>query len=655
MDRNTIIGIVLLIGIIITFNVITQPSEEEIAQQQKELAIQDSIAQAEAKVIEVPEEKKSITSVVPDSLLQGKDSLEKEAFALAYVDSINKEKRNTALDIFAVSGEGELAEYTLENKKIKIHISNKGGFISSAKLKEYQSYDNYMIAREKKKDGKIEIIEPLELFDQDSTVQFLNFYLNNSKEIKTSKLFFTPVKQTKNELVLRANTIDPKKYIEYTYKLGENAYDVNYNIALVGLHDDVDGRDLQLKWYMSSKATEKLTMGQSTNQSRMSSVFYKPKELDREYLTELMPDAKITENSLEWVAFKHCYFSSVILTDEGFDKGSFVGSMPLKTSNYSDFYAAQLNMSRTLNSTTNIPLKFYFGPNDYETLAVYNNQMEDLIDLGITPLRQINQYLIMPVFNLFNGFGWSLGLVIFIVTIMVRILILPLTYKSYQSSARMKVLRPEIQEINEKFKDKDPMKKQQETMALYRKTGVSPMAGCLPAIIQMPLVIAVFRFFPSTIDLRQKSFLWAEDLSTYESVFQLPFEIPAYGSHVSLFTLILAITMIFYTRVNSNQMAMPQQPGAPNMKIIMYMMPVMMLFFFNSYASGLSFYYICGNLMMMLMMWVIKKYMIDENKLRAIIEENKKKPKKKSKFQERMDQLVKQQQAKQADLKNKKK
>ncbi len=655
MDRNTIIGIVLLVGILITFNVITQPSEEEIAQQQKEQAIQDSIAQIEAKVVEVPEEKKSITSVVPDSLLQGKDSVEKEAFALAYVDSLNKQRRNTALDIFAVSGEGENKEYTLENKKIKIHISNRGGFISSAKLKEYQSYDNYMIAREQKKDGEIDIIEPLELFDKDSSIQFLDFYLKNSKQIKTSRLYFTPVKQTKSELVLRANTIDPKKYIEYTYRLGENGYDVNYNIALVGLHDDVDGRDLQLKWYVSSKATEKLTLGESANQSRMSSVFYKPKELDREYLTELMPDAKTAENNLEWVAFKHCYFSSVILSDEGFDKGSFLASVPLKTSNYSDYYAAQLNMSRTLNSTTNIPLKFYFGPNDYETLAVYGNEMEDLIDLGITPLRQINKYLIMPVFNLFNGFGWSLGLVIFIVTIMVRILILPLTYKSYKSSAKMKVLRPEIQEINEKFKDKDPMKKQQETMALYRKTGVSPMAGCLPALIQMPLVIAVFRFFPSTIDLRQKSFLWAEDLSTYESVYNLPFTIPAYGSHVSLFTLILAITMIFYTRVNSSQMAMPQQQGAPNMKIIMYMMPVMMLFFFNSYASGLSFYYICGNLMMLLMMFLIKKYMVDEKKIRAAIEENKKKPKKKSKFQERMDMLVKQQQAKQADLKNKKK
>lgn len=659
MDKNTFIGIGLIIAILIGFQIMSQPSEEELAKlnERKEF-VMDSIAAANAAnvVIKSPEEllaekKAKDLARVPDSLLVGIDSSKREAFVNEYVSSLEKQEQATALDIFSPAGEGDYKEYTLENDQLIVKIANKGGRVISASLKGYQTYDNYMLARKKAgENGNIEILKPLELFNSDSTIQYFDFLLKNNKEIKSYDLYFDEVLATKDQIKLRAKTQDPRKYIEYTYTIA-NGYDLDYNVSLVGLENDVDGRDLNFVWQMTAPSTEKLTLGKSQNQSRMSSVFYKPKEEGREYLSEMMATGKTVEKDLEWVAFKQGYFSSVIMGENGFAKGSFVGAMPLQTANYTDFLAANLDVSTTINSTTNIPLKFYFGPNDYDLLATHGNEMEDIIDLGWGIFRVVNKYLIMPIFNFFNGFGWNLGLIILIVTIIVRLLVLPLTYRNYKSSAKMKVLKPEIKEIADKYKGKNAAEKQRETMALYRRTGVNPMAGCLPMFIQMPVLIAVFRFFPSSLELRQKSFLWAEDLSTYESIMDLGFTIPAYGSHVSLFTLLLCISTIFYTRMNSSQMSMPTQEGAPNMKVIMYLMPIMMLFFLNSYASGLTFYYFCGNLLTMGLMLLVKKYLIDEKKIRATIELNKTKPKKQSAFQKRMQDLMEQQQAKQTGKK----
>jgi YidC/Oxa1 family membrane protein insertase len=333
------------------------------------------------------------------------------------------------------------------------------------------------------------------------------------------------------------------------------------------------------------------------------------------------------------------------MSENGFEKGGNVYSNPIKTAKYSDVYKAVINVSTEIDDKTKVPLKFFFGPNEYEVLKAHDNESEDIIDLGWGVFRWTAKWLIMPIFNFLNGLGIAMGIIILLVTIAVRLIILPLTYKNYKSSAKMKVLKPEIEEINAKFKDGDAAKKQQATMALYRQTGVNPMAGCLPLFIQMPILLAVFRFFPSSLELRQRSFLWAEDLSTYESVMDLGFNIPFYGDHVSLFTLLLCISTIFYTRMNSSQMSMPSNPGMPNMKIIMYMMPLMMLFFLNNYAAGLTFYYFCGNLITMGLMIFVKKYLISEDKIRATIDSNKLKPKKQSAFQQRMQEAMKQQQA----------
>ena len=484
------------------------------------------------------------------------------------------------------------------------------------------------------------ILEPIQLFDRDSSDMYFNIELRDGRDFKTSDLYFVPVKQENDELILRAKTAEEGKFIEMNYFLKEN-YNVDFSLDFVGLEENVKGEEMFLNWEMTSLLTEKEAEGQS----RMSSVFYKPKEDGRTYLNEFSEDQADLETPTEWVAFKHCYFSSIVMSKEGFKKGGDVFSKPIKKGNYADQYKAKINVSTNIDNRTSIPMTFFFGPNDYDVLASHNNELEDIIDLGWGIFRWTAKWLIKPIFNFLNGFNLAMGLIILLVTIIVRLLILPLTYKNYKSSAKMKVLKPEIAEINEKYKDKDPAEKQRATMALYRKTGVNPMAGCLPIFIQMPILLAVFRFFPSSIDLRQRSFLWAEDLSTYESVMNLPFEIPFYGDHVSLFTLLLCISTIFYTRMNSNQMSMPSQSGMPNMKIIMYMMPLMMLFFLNNYAAGLTFYYFCGNLITMGLMLLVKNYFIDEKKIRATIEDNKKKPKKQSAFQKRLEEAMKQQQA----------
>lgn len=633
MDKNTIIGIVLILGILFTFNFLNkETAEQQLAREQVEAKYNDSIQELKnvEQLAENVEEVEVIT--VSDSASPN----------FGMIDSLAQSKLTKQFGIFASASQGAANYYTIENDLLKLTLSSKGGKVVKAELKKYQSYPNYMIARDSLKDiaaKDLPILEPLQLFDEDSSTMFFDIAMNSSKNLKTSDLYFTPIKTESNNIVLRAKTSEEGKYIEMSYKLEDN-YDVDFNLTFAGLEDEVEGK-IDLNWEMKSLITEKEAEGQS----RMSSVFYKPSDDGRTYLSELTEAEEELESKTDWVAFKHCYFSSMVMSENGFEKGGNVYSNPIKTAKYSDVYKAVINVSTEIDDKTKVPLKFFFGPNEYEVLKAHDNESEDIIDLGWGVFRWTAKWLIMPIFNFLNGLGIAMGIIILLVTIAVRLIILPLTYKNYKSSAKMKVLKPEIEEINAKFKDGDAAKKQQATMALYRQTGVNPMAGCLPLFIQMPILLAVFRFFPSSLELRQRSFLWAEDLSTYESVMDLGFNIPFYGDHVSLFTLLLCISTIFYTRMNSSQMSMPSNPGMPNMKIIMYMMPLMMLFFLNNYAAGLTFYYFCGNLITMGLMIFVKKYLISEDKIRATIDSNKLKPKKQSAFQQRMQEAMKQQQA----------
>lgn len=638
MDRNTLIGLLLILGILFTFQYINRETPEQIQaklEQRETERIQDSIQKANENVKLVSQENETsiVTQIDPTLSQEERDSL----------SLLANSKLASRFNNFAASATGENKEYVVENEDLRLTIASKGGKIVKAELKKYQDYEHFMIAKDSLKDmpaKDLPILEPLQLFDADSSDMYFQLQLSDGKKLKTTDLFFEPVSQEEDKIVLRAKTSEEGKFMEMSYKLEEN-YNVDFSLDFVGLENQLDGDEMFLNWEMKSLLTEKEAEGQS----RMSSVFYKPKEDGRTYLNEFSEDSEELESTTTWIAFKHCYFSSVVISEEGFKKGGEVYSRPIKNETYSDEYRAKINVATEIDNRTKIPMTFFFGPNDYDILASHNNELEDIIDLGWGIFRWTAKWLIKPIFNFLNGFNLAMGLIILLVTIIVRLLILPLTYKNYKSSAKMKVLKPEIQEINEKYKDKDAAEKQKATMALYRKTGVNPMAGCLPIFIQMPILLAVFRFFPSSIDLRQRSFLWAEDLSTYESVANLPFTIPFYGDHVSLFTLLLCISTIFYTRMNSSQMSMPSQPGMPNMKIIMYMMPLMMLFFLNNYAAGLTFYYFCGNLITMGLMLLVKNYMIDEKKIRATIESNKTKPKKQSAFQKRLEEAMKQQQA----------
>ncbi len=643
MDRNTFIGIALIIGILFTFNYLDQPSEEEVQAKKEQIQhYNDSIQELRDAA------KLASTENILDTAGNGIV----DPAVLAVNDSLVDLKLTKKYDVFAASAKGTETHYTIENQELRLTFASKGGAVVKAELLKYQNYKNYMIAKDSLVDVEakdLPILEALSLFDEDSTKMFFNIPMQNSREINTSDLYFTPVVQEGNKIVLRAKTTQEGQFIEMKYELLEN-YDVDFSLDFVGLQDVVKGEGINLNWEMKSLLTEKEPEGQS----RMSSVFYKPSDDGRTYLSEMAEDSDELESKTDWVAFKHCYFSSVVISKEGFEAGGEVYSKPIKNNKYSDEYRAKLNVSTKIDNRTSIPLTFFYGPNDYEVLSKHDNEMVDIIDLGWGVFRWTAKWLIKPIFDFLNGFGIAMGLIILLLTIVVRLIILPLTYKNYKSSAKMKVLKPEIAEINEKFKNGDAAEKQKETMALYRKTGVNPLAGCLPLFIQMPILLAVFRFFPSSIEMRQRSFLWAEDLSTYESVYDLGFNIPAYGDHVSLFTVLLCISTIFYTRMNSSQMSMPSQPGMPNMKIIMYLMPLMMLFFLNNYAAGLTFYYFCGNLITMGLMLFVKNYLIDENKIRATIDANKLKPKKKSGFQSRLDEAMKQQQAQQANKKKKK-
>ena len=622
MDKNTIIGLLLIAGILFTFTLVTEPETEEV-DPKTEIVVSDRLNDTDPELPKTTNPSGDLDSV-PESIK--KDTVKFNEYKESIADAEKLHNQNK-YGIFAPGAAGEKEYSTLENDKIIVRFSNKGGRIVDVKLKGFQSWKDYNA-------GGTDSI-PMQLFEEETSTQSLRLVHNNAA-VETGDLYFEKHALSDHKLVFRTKTSDPSKYVEYTYTISENKYDVAYSIAFVGL--DEETRDLSLTWEMNGFCTEKL----ASDERMITTIMYRRFDEGRDYLSESGDDELLAEDwegNMNWVAFKHKFFSSVLMSTDGFKSGNLL-KKELEGEKYTDHYAANLAIpdQKVSNYT------FYFGPNENDVLASYDNEMEGIINLGWGIFRWVNKIMIQPVFNMLRGTGLGMGLIILLVTLFVKIIITPLTYKNYKSSAKMRVLKPEIDKINEKYVDKkDPMKKQKETMALYKATGVNPMAGCLPMIIQMPILLAVFRFFPSSIYLRHESFLWADDLSSFDSVWDFGFNIPMYGDHMSLFAILMAISTLFYTMMNSSQMN-TSQPGMPNMKIIMYFFPIMMLFFFNSYSAGLTYYYLCGNLMNMAIMWAIKKYMIDEDKILLQLAENKKKPKKQSAFQKRLEDMSKKQQ-----------
>jgi YidC/Oxa1 family membrane protein insertase len=457
-------------------------------------------------------------------------------------------------------------------------------------------------------------------------------------------------RQTDKELVLVSSNSDGK-IMRWSHQL--DGSQLESDLSFEGFGYEL-GDEFALSWNAEGVSNEKGLEWERQH----SSIYYKEEGQGRYYLSDGRADEFEAETSLEWVAFKQNFFSAIVSTSSGFDAGSMLTTfVPEEDSLVTMQYAALLPFQvQTVGDQTAATFNFYFGPNEQDALVATGlSEVDRIIDYGWWIFGWVNRNAILPLYQLLSNYFVSAGIIILIITLIIKMALSPITWKNFKSSAKMRVLRPEIDALTEKFGD-DAMGKQQATMALYRQTGVNPLAGCLPGLLQMPILYAMFRFFPANIDMRGQSFLWADDLGAFDSILDLPFSIPFYGAHVSGFTILMSASTFFYMRLTmANQPPQPQQPGMPNMKVIQQMFPLMMLFFFNRFASGLSLYYLAANVISMGQMLAIKAFFIDEDKIREKIEENKAKPKKKSGFQERLEQMQKEQAAKTKEIKETKK
>jgi YidC/Oxa1 family membrane protein insertase len=623
MERNTVIGIILLGLLLTVYTIVNQPTDEEIKEKQrKELALKRS---QEAQKIKSSETKKNQkpAPVVKDS-----------------TDTIKKVIQTEEL-------------LTLQNKKLNVEISTKGGQISALYLKEFKSYDDFA---ENLKGKSTQGNKGLCLFKKgDQTTGYL--LQDDKKSISTTELFFEKTNVSTNKVVLTAKTPSGKTIVQ-TYQLQADSYYIDYSVQLLGFEK---GTNIAFNWKTDFLKTERLL----DEQKRVSTICFDQKEEGFDYLSETSDDEILAEDEIKWVSYKQSYFTSILRPE----KPILRNGTKMTIRSYSEVEPRYKTHIKNYNSTlilgtidgdeTNLNMNWYFGPNDYETLKASGHNYDIILNFGWGLFRWINIYAVQPIFSLLVNNGIGVGIAILLLTLILKVILMPIQWKMFVSSVKMRILKPEIDELNAKFPNKeDAMKKQMEMMNLYKESGASPLAGCVPMLIQMPILLAVFRFFPAAFELRQQSFLWAEDLSSFDSIVDLGFHIPLYGDHVSLFTLLMSAVTLVYTFMNSGNMQQPQQPGMPNMKVIMYIFPVLMIFFFNNYSSGLSYYYFLSTLFSIFIMLAIKYFFVDEEKLKLKMADRKAqhsnggKEKKKSRFQEKLEEMQRKQQE---ALKNRKK
>lgn len=627
MDKKTLTG--LLIVAVILFGYVFYNSKQ-VEKYQKEQYRADSIARAEH----------------PEWFTEQAPANASEAYATAKAaeqalqDSIRTANLGQSL-IDASNAEAQT--YTLENDVLKVWISSKGGIITNAELKEYKRYGG----------------DPLMIY-KDGTAKFnMELFMKrtyNSVQINTEEYVFTDVETLEfpmedggmaQSIKLRL-PVDEGAAIEYVYTLYPNNYMVDFDVNFIGMQDYTSNLTFfNFDWSATTLQNEK---GYKNENMNTTLAYHYPGARKIEQLgASDNSRSKEIKTKVQWVSFKQQFFSSVLIARDEFtaEKVGFNTYKP-NTGSIKDFYAT---FSVPYDpDKTNYGFQYYFGPNDYKVMKSYDMKLEKVIPLGGSLISWINTGLTINVFNWLSKSISSYGIIILLLTIMIKLIILPLTYKSYMSSAKMRVLQPQIAEINERYPNQeDALKKQQAIMELYKKCGVSPMGGCIPMLIQMPILIAMFRFLPASIELRGQHFLWAEDLSSYDSVLQLPFNIPFYGDHVSLFTLLMALSLFFYSRMTYKQTASagPQMAGMKFMTV--YLMPILMLCWFNSYASGLTYYYLLSQLFTILIMFIIR-YSVNEEKLLAKLQSNAAKAeknatsKKKSKWMQRYEEALRQQQ-----------
>ena len=564
-------------------------------------------------------------------------------------DSIKRIALQNQLGAFAQSAiTGADGTSVIENNLVKLTVSNKGGQIVKALIKNYKTYDSL----------------PLYMIKDNNASFNINFGTRDNRILNTKDLFFEPnlTKSGENTVLSMKLKVSDSQFLEYRYEIKPKKYLVDFSVRSQGLSNVINSSNpINLDWSLRGYRHEKSI---KTENSMYSYYYYKTED-DVDYL-----NAGNTEviNDVDWVAYKQHFFTSNLLTDTPFDNATITSTDLVENEEVDTVFTKKYELKTPLALTAgelNYNMKWFYGPSDYNLLSseqYEGTDLDEIADLGWGIFGFLNRTIFYPVFNFLQGFLGNYGLIIILMTIVVRIIMSPLVYKSYLSSAKMKVIRPELTALNEKYPGKEnAMKRQQETMAIQRKAGVSMLSGCIPALLQMPVFFALFKFFPTNLALRQESFLWAPDLSSYDTIFKLPFTIPFYGDHVSLFPILASVAIFFYMKMNQSQQAnmqAPTQEGMPDMskmmKYMIYFSPIMMLFFFNNYASSLSLYYFISNLLTITIMLVIKNYVIDEDKIHAQIEENKKRPEKaKSKFRQRIDSAMKQAQEQQAQQKKK--
>ena len=622
MDKNTIIGFVLIFALVIGFTQLNKPSDAEIAAQHA----RDSIALVEKKKAEQQQ-------LVSQNTLT--DTLSKDT-----------SKLSDAFGSFSVAAKGEEKLVTLENDLVKLTFSSKGGRIYSAELKKYSRKDSL--------DKK----NPLILFEgKESNMNFI-LTTNNNRVLNSSELYFDASNIIKGAngdqtLVMRLRTAT-QGYIDFIYNLPASSYMMNFDIKANGMTAVMPGgiNSLEMQWKSRIPQQEK----GRTFEERYTNIQYKFTGGDLDKLSESKDDEKKPETKVQWIAFKDQFFSSILIANEGMTSARLKSTMEEETSKYLKSYSADVNVA--FDPTGKVPTSFrmFFGPNQHKVLSAFDDnaktpdqelQLTKLIPLGWWIFGGINEYVIIPMFDFLSKFFSNFGVIILIMTLIIKLVLFPLTYKSYMSSAKMRVLKPEIDEINARIPAEKAAERQKATMELYGKVGVSPLSGCIPALLSMPLLFAMFSFFPSAIELRQQSFLWATDLSAYDSIMTLPFSIPfGFGNHVSLFTLLMTVTNIVYTKLNMANTTPSDQPGAGLMKWMMYLMPVMFLFMFNGYASGLTFYYFISTLISISQTYLFRAF-VDDKKILAELhaKRNSKKnnPNKKPSFMERLEKMQREQ------------
>lgn len=600
-DWNSFIGMILIGGILVWFAYTNQGSEEENA-----AASRPDTARTEQ--VEQPVSVSEPETTIPEISTDNTDRLTDDSDSVAVAGAAASEKKQ--LGFFNPVPE-DLSATLLENEVLKVSIAPRGARIISAELKDYQQYGG----------GALDLIDPdRSTFNWDWAI--------NGVPVASEKLTFEKVRSGSDEAVFRLSH-SASEYIEIRYAIGEGL-DVDYSVKSVGMDNYLSDRTT-LTWSLDGKKLEKT----KDNLQNPTAIYYqRDGDVDR---MGVRGDKEDTKTDIQWVAFKQQFFSSILQPKFVLPQAEMV-TRELEDSTHTKHMSARM----PLEQKAEYDFTFSFVPNQYNTLNAYDKGFDEMIPLGWGIFGWVNRWLVIPVFNFFDGLGWNYGIIILVMAIGIKVVLLPFQYRSYYSMAKMRVLKPELDEINEKHSDN--MKKQQAQMELYRKAGVNPLGGCLPMLFQLPFLIAMFRFFPASFELRGEGFLWADDLSSYDSIFTLPFSIPFYGDHVSLFTLLMATSLFFYTRIN--QQMTPQSGNSQmqqQMKIIQYIMPFMMLFWFNSYASGLSYYYFLANVISFGQQFAIRSF-IDEDAIHAKLQENKSKEKPKSAFSKRLEQMMKEQQ-----------